>query len=242
EALDKLSARLADHQLDDNDSALRAQMEKLHLSETTRAGAVDDDELKSLFLEYQRAAQAHSRRDERRYLLLGDAIGLDLHRAFEAMIARFAKRGLPTADEPPPAEVREVERLGGAFLSRMVERGYVRPDGSLSGSPLIPEVLFRVRWRMIAHFEPLLGLTAVERRAYHHFVMASTAPADLPRRLAALEKLSQLDESYDTELARAVLLHEAGKDQRAAEVVRKAMADGRQDDRVLSRFARALAK
>jgi hypothetical protein len=82
-------------------------------------------------------------------------------------------------------------------------------------------------------------LNSVEKRAYFDFVVAFTDPVSSQRRLEAVGRLKQLDNSYNDLIARAIVLHESGSDRNAYRELQKAIAQGRNGAEILN-FAKAL--
>ncbi|HUT79165.1 MAG TPA: hypothetical protein VM285_15815, partial [Polyangia bacterium] len=148
--------------------------------------------------------------------------------------------GLARARVEQRESAKEIERLGGSFLERAVERGLLGEDGRLDGPAFLPEVLFMTRWRGLAGQSRVLGLAPLELRAYLDFVVAFSSHDAVALRLEAVESLAALDPAYDAVLARALVLYQGGRADEAHAVLMAAIRAGR-DDPAVERFARFIS-
>ncbi|MFO8072128.1 MAG: hypothetical protein R6V85_09660 [Polyangia bacterium] len=231
ESLNALERRASSIEPSDDDRGLLSLLEDLHASETAeRVGPDTARRIEELLRVIREEAQSALARDREGYLALGDRQAWLFHSAMLDVLEAARGRGL----ESVGAERRSrLVRLGGAFFQRALDRGLVTEDGELNGPDHLPSVLFRVRWRMLAGMDAHADLEPVEIAAHLDFVAAFAPPAEVERRLEAIEKLAERDESYDAVLARAVALTEGGRVSEAYDLLRAARENGRKDEALL---------
>jgi hypothetical protein len=231
ESLRDLERRASSIEPSDDDRELLSLLEDLHASETAeRIGPDAARRIEELLRVIREEAQSALARDREGYLALGDRQAWLFHSAMRDLLAAARSGGLESVD----AERRSrLVRLGGAFFQRAVDRGLVTEDGALRGPDHLPSVLFRVRWRMLAGMDAHADLERVEIAAHLDFVAAFAPPAEVERRLEAIEKLAERDGSYDAVMARAVALSEGGRASEAYDLLRAVREKGREDEALL---------
>ncbi len=214
--------------------------EQMHRAETERLrkGANDKGPLGEQEAFRQAALQAVSL-DESRFLLLGDWLALRFQDAFVKVLAHAQQHGIEAVTTEGSEMMRRLLLSGGTFFFRAVKAGAITPDGKLSASQIAPQVLFRVRWRHLAKVRLDEGFSAAEKKAHFDFVAAFASPVAEQSRVRAVSELKRLDKSYDNTVALGIVLHEAGNDKAAYDVVSKTMKNGRKDTALLE-FAKAL--
>jgi hypothetical protein len=134
----------------------------------------------------------------------------------------------------------EIRRIGGSFAARAVEREVITEVGEIDGPRNLPSVLFRVRWRALAGIDRREGLEPIEWLAHMDFVLAFSRPTSVEARLQAVGEITKIRPDFDAVLARAIVLHEAGRDGDAKALLDDAIGRGRSDETVTD-FARALS-
>jgi hypothetical protein len=241
-AVESLRARAAACRPEQPDGELERLLADLgRLEAGVDPGPHRGEEVARAMKAFSEVAQGRVAQDREHYLGLGDRLAERFGRAVDRLLEAARREGLARARAADRETVDEIERLGGSFLSRAVERGVIGEDGSLGGPAFLPEVLFLTRWRALAGLDRELALTPLERRAHLGFLAAFSSPAAVSLRLEAVQALGALDPAYDALLARAVVLHEAGRDVEAHAVLMAAIEAGR-DDPAVVRFARLLSR
>ena len=175
-----------------------------------------------------------------RYLLLGDYLAREFHTILMDFLSSTQKKGL-LSSQARDKGAEEVIRSGGAFISRSLRCGAISSNGELNTSKITPEVLFKVRWRHLADLRLDLDLSNPERKAYHGFVAQYAEKSSSSRRLQAIQELKKLCPSYDSLLARAIVMHEGGNDPRAIQELEIAVKEGMGNSKIRS-LLRALRK
>jgi len=237
-----LAERAEGFEPDDDERRLIDLLERLNLAETRREpGPETLKEVRGLVGAVTEEARSLAGADRARYLSMGAHLAIRFERALLELLEAARGEGLAALIEASAPRASEARRLGGAFLAEAMDRGLIEDDGRLRGPSILPQVLFRVRWRGFAGVGLQEGLLPVERRAYMDFVAAFSREGSVEVRLQAVEELSSLDPSYDAAIARAVVLHEAGKDWDAHIELEAAIEAGRDDD-VVRDFARLLGR
>jgi hypothetical protein len=239
EALRELAARAARATVTDDERALIGMIEELNLAETAeQVGPETAVQVEGMVKAVGEVARARAARNLERYLRLGDSLALEFDGALEAVLAGARREGLVRAMRSEAGA--ELKRIGGSFAARAVERGVITDSGEIDGPQLLPSVLFRVRWRALAGVDRREGLAPVEWLAHMDFVLAFSKPSSVEARLQAIGEISRLQPEFDALLARAVVLHEAGRDGDARALLDEAIDRGRSDESVAD-FVRSLS-
>jgi len=227
-SLASLRARAEPVVLRGDELRLAEEMQVMHVAEVAALrGAEPKDRGAALFDAFRKTASALATSDRGRYLLVGEKLALELMDALEPLLEAAGRDGMPILLSGDGLELRRVVDAGGTFVFKVVERGVVDPHGELLGARVLPEVLFRKRWCAAVGLPGAEGFDGVERRAELDFTAAFTT--DVDRRLKAAEELASLDRSYDGVVARALVLHGAGRDAEARRIVEEAVRKGRDD-------------
>jgi tetratricopeptide (TPR) repeat protein len=239
-ALDGLARRAAGYRSSEPERNLE-RLADLGRIETGREPDPDRGEHVALAMKaFSEAAQSSAAADPGHYLGFGDHLAGRFGQAVSRFLEAARRDGLARARIDQRGSLEEIERLGGSFIQRAVERGLLGEDGRLDGPAFLPAVLFLTRWRSLAGQSRVLGLEPVERRAYLDFIVAFSSPDAVALRLEAVESLAALDPAYDAVLARALVLYEGGRADEAHAILMAAIEAGR-DDPAVERFARFLA-
>ncbi|MDJ0766210.1 MAG: hypothetical protein QNJ97_24725 [Myxococcota bacterium] len=240
EALAQLISRTKGFTPDAHDLRLVDALKSLCRVESNSAARGDaTGELAEHISAFSKLATDRAEQNRARYLLLGDHLAVAFHTSLASVLAEIRSRGGgDTADVKGLDGMDQVLALGGGFLNRAINRGVITSDGRLDAPRIGPQVVFRVRWRHFAELQLDLGLTSVDRQAYLDFIIAYANPDAMSRRLKAVWALKQLNPTYDAVLARAVVMHQAGENERARETLQTAVKDGYARD--VSSFVRAL--
>jgi hypothetical protein len=238
-ARQELAQRVAGRSPTDDEQKLRELLERLNRAEAgARAAPESVVEVEGLVKAVGELASALAARDLDRYLEHGDALAVEFDRALERLLEEASRVGMEQARRSEAGT--ELDRLGGSFMHRALERGLIGEDGSLAASGLLPQVLFRVRWRSLARIGHREGLSPTEWKAHMDFVLKFSKPSSVEPRLQAIDEIARLEPGFDALLARAIVLHEGGRDDEAYLLLAGAIDSGRGDDAVRS-FYRLLA-
>jgi hypothetical protein len=234
-ALSELEQRTGAFTPDERERELVRIMERLNSAESGVAGAGKGrDEAKALMDEFKDRAAEVIAADEGRFLRLGELGAMEFHDALAGVLREARLRGLDAALADGGEKAARLRRAGGTFM-RLAERGLFGRDGTMSASPLLPEVLFRRRWCALAGRPGAEGLSEAERKVSLDFVVAFGDPGDVMTRVRAVDELAALDPGYDADVARALVYHQGGQAQRAIQVLEKAAA-ARPGDAVVAGF------
>jgi hypothetical protein len=211
-----------------DEDRLVVEMQALHVAE---AAALRGEETRArsaaLYDTFRKTAAAVAKADRGRYVLLGEKLALELGAAMGPLLEAARREGTPAVIARDGAELRRVVDAGGTFVFKAVERGLIDGRGEIRGARLLPEVLFRKRWCGAVGLVDAEGFSDVERRAELDFTVAFTT--DIEQRLRAVDALAALDHAYDAVVAKALLLHAAGRDAEARRIVEEAVGKGRDD-------------
>ena len=150
-----------------------------------------------------------------------------LQDAVDGFLEVGRREGIRGALDEPSEPLDRVIAAGGLFVFKSVERGVIGERGELRGPRLLPEVLFRKRWCGAVGIADAAGLSPIEQRAALDFSIAFTSQAD--ERLKAIDALAALDPAYDADVARGLVLLQAGRTADAKAAVDRALAAKRTD-------------
>lgn len=207
---------------------LVSDLQALHAAEVAALRDEEPEERsRALYDGFRKAAAAAAAADRGRYLLLGEKLAADFGKALVPMLEAARRAGTAAVLSGDGPELARVVEAGGTFVFRAAERGLIDPRGDFRGARHLPEVLFRKRWCGAVGIPVEGTLAPAERRAELDFTAAFGA--DVGQRLAAIDALAALDASYDAAVARALVLHGAGRDAEARRIVEEA-ARTRRDD------------
>ncbi len=234
---DALIARIKGFEPHVVEKDLTRQLAGIHRLETMQnpQGA----KLKEALAKFRETASNVIGEDRDRYLLLGDYLAFEFNRALHHFLPAVQRDGFSAVRANNPKMIEEIEIKGGSFLSHARSHGVIRDNGQLVVPQITPQVLFRIRWRHLGGLPIEEALTPVERKAYFGFVVAFTNPLSAKRRMGAIKRLKEMDNSYNDLIARAVVLHESGNDRKAYEELKNAIDQGRSEPEILN-FAKAL--
>ena len=211
-----------------DEERLVVEMQALHTAEAAALrGREPKERGAALFDAFRKIAASVAKADRARYVLVGEKLALELQDALGPLIEAARREGTPAVMARDGAELRRVVDAGGVFVFKAVERGLIDGRGEIRGAGLLPEVLFRKRWCGTVGLLGAEGFSDVERRAELDFTAAFTT--DVDQRLSAVDALAALDRSYDAVVARALVLHAAGRDADAKRIVEEAVGKGRDD-------------
>ncbi|MCP4605209.1 MAG: hypothetical protein GY847_32615 [Proteobacteria bacterium] len=228
QAMAELSNRVKGFKPTDEEQSLVEQLKTMHRSETMDLkDKARKDEVEREVASFRQAASGFVAQNEKRYLLLGDYLAVDFNKTLDRFLSLARDTPIEVLTAEGGKEINHLKRCGGAFLLRAVKRGAISSHGRLSASRITPQTLFRIRWRHLGKMKLLLGIKPVEQKAYFDFVAAFGNTSSVNRRLSAIKKLKTLDESYNDVVARAIVLHEAGRDREAYKEVLDAIEKGR---------------
>jgi hypothetical protein len=171
--------------------------------------------------------------------LLGDHLAFDFGQALENLLSIAQRDGFDAVRVNNKRIIEEIEIKGGSFLSRARGRGVIDDKGKLYVPRITPQVLFRIRWRHLGGLPIEEDLNPAELKAYFGFVVAFANPLSMKKRLGAIKRLKEMDDSYDDLIARAIVLHQSANDQDAYQELKKGIDQGRGDAEILN-FAKAL--
>jgi hypothetical protein len=238
-AVAQVEERAREVSLTDDERMLVAMIGDLNRAETAEpVGPESAVEIEGLVKAVGELARARAARNLERYLRLGDAQAVEFDRAVDELLARARRVGVERAMASEAGD--ELQRLGGSFAARAIERGVITGGGEIDGPALLPLVLFRVRWRALAGVDRREGLSPLEWRAYMDFVLTFSKPSSVETRLQAIDEIADLEPGFDALLARAIVYHEAGMDDDALALLGEAIAGGR-DDEAVTGFARSIS-
>lgn len=222
------------------EAALMAGLTELHLAETeVGPSAPPAAKLREQVTTFTASARALAAKDQARYLLLGDVLAAELDRTLRRVLERLGEVGKEEFFAGEGAMQTLAERAGGSFFSRALARGAILSDGRLAMARIAPQVMFRYRWRLTGGLGPEAGFSPTERKACLDFLAAFADPGAVDKRLEAVDRLAEVDRSYDAVIGRAVVLHEAGRDAEARDVIDRAIRSGDLGLDLIA-FARAL--
>ncbi|MCP4680268.1 MAG: hypothetical protein GY854_33205 [Deltaproteobacteria bacterium] len=240
-SLRALQSRVKGFQPRDKELEMVKQIEEVHLAETSSiSDPLMRTGLETKTNQLRQTAALHVDASQTRYLLLGDWMAADFQSAWDEYFSRdlsATSSGVKSENDPMLTRLR---MSGGAFLSRIAASEAIDSRGQLRAARIIPEVIFRVRWRRWVGIRVDEQLSRTELKAYFDFLVAFTSPSAFERRMKSISEIKQLDESYDSDIAQSVVLHEAGDDKKAHALLIKAVEKGRNDS-LIRDFARAIA-
>ncbi len=240
-SLQVLKNRVKDFKPQERELEIVKQIEEVHLAETVAASAaMTREELEKKVDQLRGAAALELDASQTRYLLLGDWLAAGFQDAWDEYFSRVSSaiHSKPKFENDPALD--HLRLRGGAFLNRIVASDAIDSRGQLRAARIMPEVIFRVRWRRWVGIRVDEQLSRTEMKAYFDFLVAFTRPSAFEKRMKSISEIKKLDGSYDAEIAHAVVLHEAGDDKMAHTLLKKAIEKGRSDS-LIKDFARALA-
>jgi hypothetical protein len=237
QAIEELLSRIKDYEPNPEEKELALLLTRIHRLETTQKD--DGAKLPEVLKLFNEAASDVIRRDKKRYLLLGDFLASEFAKSFENLLSLARREGFSRMSARDNKKIEEIKIKGGSFLTHARRRGVIGDKGQLHVPRITPQVLFRIRWRHMGGLPIDEELNSQEKRAYFDFVVAFTDPLSIKRRLGAIKRLKETDNSYDDLIARAIVLHESGSDQNAYRELKTAIDQGRTDAEILD-FAKAL--
>jgi hypothetical protein len=234
---EELFSRIKGFEPHAEEKELALQLTGIHRLETTKNA--QGAKLKEALDLFRETASYVIVKDKKRYLLLGDYLAFKFGEALENLLSFAQRDGFDAVRVNNKKIIEEIEIKGGSFLNRARGRGVIGDKGQLHMPRITPQVLFRIRWRHLGGLRIEEDLNQVETKAYFDFVVAFTNPLSVKRRLGAITRLKEMDNSYNDLIARAIVLHEAGNDLDAYKALKNAIDQGRNDAEILS-FAKAL--
>ncbi len=227
-ALQALRARTAAFSPGGDERRLVDEMRTMHLAEVAAyRGKETKERSRALLDAFRKTAVSVAEADRARFVTLGEQLAVALQDAVGAFLEVGRREGIRDAFEGPSEPLDRVIAAGGVFVFKSAERGVIGERGELRGPRLLPEVLFRKRWCGAVGIADAAGLSPIEQRAALDFSIAFTTQAD--ERLKAIDALAALDPAYDAEVARGLVLLQAGRTADAKAVVDRAIAAGRTD-------------
>ena len=236
-ATEALLARLKGFELLAEEKELTALLTEIHRLETTLES--EGSKLKETLSRFKKTASDMIEKDRQRYLLLGDYLAFEFGRTLDELLSVAQRDGFAAVRANNLKMIEEIEVKGGSFLKRARRRGMIGDRGKLNAPRITPQILFRIRWRHLGGLPIEVELSPEERKAYYDFTVAFTSPSSVKRRLVAIHRIKETDDSYNELIAQAIVLHESGNDQDAYQILKKAIDQGRSDAEILS-FAKAL--
>lgn len=240
-SLDDLKERAREFVPTELEERLIRKLVEIHKKEVRKEPiASEEDRLRVDLDAFGAEARVFGSQNPGRYLLLGDYLAYEFHECLNTLLQILRERA-KTGSVPGPLKeaILEVVRTGGGFYERAVRSGAILPDGRLLASWIAPEVLFRARWRHFGALRADQDFTDVEKRAYFDFLTAFAPPTSVDKRLEAINELAKLTDSFDGVVARAIVLHEAGRTREAQKLVKRTLKQGRGDS-VLKNLENAL--
>ncbi|MCU0663571.1 MAG: hypothetical protein MUC50_14745 [Myxococcota bacterium] len=233
--LERIKGSLKDLRTGKEIPAFLDQIEKLNLAEL-QAQNLDRAELEAV----EKAARAMAHESPEGYRLLGAKLSLEFMELMNSLLDDAAAHGgIASALKMDETRAKRLERLGGSFLRRAMEKGIVESDGSLHASRLALQCMFHARWNHLAGLAPDDSLGPAARKVYFDWTARFSEPTNLNKRLSAIGMLRAADSTYDDVLAKAIVLYEGGRKDDALAVLKEAIEKGRKDEPTLD-FARAL--
>jgi hypothetical protein len=210
---------------------LMDEVRSLHLSEVAATrGKEPQERSRGLLDTVRKDSVSLAGADRGRFVALGEKLAVAMQDEIEAFLEVGRRQGMEAALSQPSEALDRVLTAGGLFLFKALERGVVGERGELRGPRLLPEVLFRKRWCGAIGLEGEARFAPVEERALLDFTAVFTK--DVDERLKAIDSLSRRDRSYDAEVARALVLLQAGRAAEAKGAVDRAVKAGRVDHAV----------
>ncbi len=176
-----------------------------------------------------KARALHDAKPER-FLELGKRLALDFHGALTDLLEIASEHGLQRTLEAGGEPVEQVVRTGGAFVKKAVEVGLIDDKGVLHAPKLLPQVLFMRRWFGMAGLGSQTRFSKTEQRADYDFVIAFSTPGQVRGKLRAIDKLKDLESGYDDDLAKILVLRQAGRGDEARALVEEAVKKRGRDD------------
>lgn len=210
------------------------KVEALNLAEIDPSH-VSESELRAA----QEAARAMAHENPEGYRLLGMKFSLEFKDLMETLLDDASRGGIPSALERDAARANRLNKLGGSFLRRAMEKGVIESNGHMHAPRLSLQTMFQARWNHLGGLSPDDSLGPVARKVFFDWTARFSEPTNLNKRLSAIGLLHMADPSYDETLAKAIALYEGGRREDARRVLEQAIADGRQDETIL-RFASSL--
>ncbi len=235
-AMADLEKRAADIVLTGQEREIVAVMEELHGVEVASAqpDAGTGERARELREVFRSKARALHDENPERFLELGSHLALEFQGALTDLFEIAGKHGLQRTLEAGGDPVERVVRTGGAFVKKAVEVGLIDDRGALNAPKLLPPVLFLRRWFGMAGLGSQMRFSKTEQRVNNDFVIAFSTPGHLRGKLRAIDKLVQLEPGYDDDLAKILVLRQAGRSDEARALVEEAVNKrGRADLKIM---------
>lgn len=231
-AMADLENSAADIVLTGQEKEIVAVLEELHGLEVASAqpDAGTGGRVRELMEIFRSKARALHDGNPERFLGLGKRLALDFQGALTDLLEIAGEHGLQRTLEAGGEPVEQVVRTGGAFVKKAVEVGLIDDRGVLHAPKLLPQVLFLRRWFGMAGLGSQATFSKTEQRADHDFVIAFSTPGQLRGKLRAIDKLKELESGYDDDLAKILVLRQAGRGEEARALVEEAVKERGRDD------------
>ena len=239
-ALKRLQQRAGQHQDDDYSRALTEAYFALNAAETQQPAA-PPERIAELMNAFQERGLVPSTGQTDRFFRVGDSLAVAFEQALHRVLALAKTQGLSAVIQANGPEIQGLYKLSGSFFAHFLRRGIVAEDGTLSVDGAVPQILFRRRWRVLGGTAHRQDFLEIESLIDLNFVLHHTAPTQSALRLAAIRRIQGIDTNFDAELARALVLHEAGRIEEA-HAIAAALQQARPQDRSIARYAAHLKK
>ena len=200
--LEYLKTRVKGFQLTSEEKTIVAALQDVHLAETDLSQGAPP-QLPLLIENLERELTRLAQKDTSRYLIFGDALALDFCRA---LFNTFGHKPDQVKTDTPDAALI---LLGGAFYRRARAKRLIDERGNPTVPKALFSVLYRNRWRLMAHLPPDDAFTHTEKLLLHEFTVRFAPANELDRRLKAIAALKSLNPSYDADAARMRVRYEA---------------------------------
>lgn len=232
DAMTDLERSAADIILTEQEKEIVAVLDELHGLEVTsvQPDAGTGGRARELMAIFRSKARALHEGNPERFLGLGKRLAVDFRKALTDLLKIAGEHGLQKTLEAGGEPVERVVRTGGAFVKKAVEVGLIDDRGVLHASKLLPQILFLRRWFGMAGLGGRTTFSETEQRANHDFVIAFSTSGQLRGKLRAIDKLVQLEPGYDGDLAKILVLRQAGKGDEARALVEEAVKERGRDD------------
>lgn len=228
----RLKKRAASVKLESYHRELLAAFQAFNNAE---AGGKDEKEIEALRLVFVDRTMIAQTAQKERYLLLGDFLAVQFEKHLFAVLKELRQMGLGEVTGRRSEDYRKLVALSGNFLANSVRIGLISKRGELNTEKYVPQILFRKRWRILGDIPFRLHFLQIESLVDAVYMLQFGNAANTSQRLEAVKRIEKQDDSFDSAIAKGLVLYQGRETKRAKLVLEKAKKQ-RPNDFVINEF------